>query len=179
MIGTVNFLKPLIGSEKTLLISCFECFLDSQITADPNILNQTSLANLSYSHDATHEEIIKYHLEVSGCTKVIIIGDTRCKAIDQLLKAPLSTRYMLGFQRKLKKILKNNHADLLAIPSRKRMLVETNVIDRCRTTLEFPCSKKKVAAKMLSIVGVVISSGTGGRIVFKNGIVLNNLTTMN
>ena len=177
--NAINFLKPLIGEEKTLVITCMECCYDLEEDGHGMVFRYTTLGNMLNPEDTTQQDSLRSFINFKGCSRIIVAGHHHCKALHYIRCELSSDSPIQNLQADLRTLFGNNHGSLMNGSARENMIVQLNVIDQCKRLLTYPFIKKRFEEGALSIFGVVINTKGDYRHVFTNGIAYNDMISLN
>jgi len=170
-------LKPLIGAEKTLVITCRECTWQMPEEFSGQVFTNASLGAALQRYDYWQQESLEYFVHVKGCTQVIVAGHVHCHVMDVVAKDPFFGR-MLHFN--LGAYFHDPDVQILSTALRDQVLLELNVIDQCKLLLEYAFLRDRVRTKRLRLKGVVMGNRPEQlKQVFYNNIPYNTVIALN
>jgi carbonic anhydrase len=170
-------LKPWIGHEKTLVITCHECQLDFSGETDEQVFIYTCLGGMLRKDDTLQQECISHYLDAMGCSQIVLVGHYECSVMNKILDGLFSPLPDNFFQYNIEALQKEYDGSLLRPAIKDRLLAELNVLEQVRLLLQFDFIKEKVQ-EGLNISGVMLQDGSA-REIFRNGLSFNNLLVSN
>jgi hypothetical protein len=172
-------LNPYIGSEKTLVISSsafeFEKYAEFQDKIYLHLLPGSRLLR----YDAQQREILQEYVEGKSCSQVIFVGSTDQKFIDEIETSDSLFSLKSALKFNLQPLLRARHEKAIDANIKLQMLIELNVINQCRLLMDYFFIKEKVEKNKLQVRGVVMEIDSDLKSIFHNGIVYNDLLTLN
>lgn len=175
------FLRPLIGNQKTLIITCQECAVDfEEEAAHRRVYLYSAPGNMLNKHDFMQQEIIRYYVETKACTQILLAGHRHCKVAHYLQDEMAADTPANALKFNLRPLLRHHHHKAIAPATRSRMLVELNLIQQGHVLMSYPFVQHLVEDHALQIIGLMTSDDDHDvRRIFHNGITFNHLIAMN
>jgi carbonic anhydrase len=174
------YLKSVIGTERTLVITCIECGLDIEHQySNGDVFQYTLLGNVLNPDDKLQGENIRDFVQFKRCTRIIVAGHHGCKALNYLRKILPENSLNSNVKEFLKVVYADNHGSLLNAKMAERMMVELNVIHQCNALVRMSGIGELVEDGRMSISGVVIDPSGNHKQVYTNGIGYNHFVSMN
>jgi hypothetical protein len=173
-------LKPYIGSEKTLVISSSSFGFEKHTEFQDKIFVHLIPGSRLFRYDPQQREILQEYVEGKFCSQLIFVGSKDLKLIDHIQTddSLYSLKSALTFN--LKPLLRANHEKAIAPAVKMQMLIEFNVINQCKLLMDYFFIKEKVENNKLQVKGVVTEIKSDQlKSIFRNGIVYNDLLTLN
>ena len=171
-------LKPLIGREKTLVITCRKCgesaFPMKQIGP---VVTYYCPGGMLHRHDYVEQKAIRCILEKEECSQLIVMGHYHCPEMRNVLEN-YSDTFSPNAQYNLEALVRHNELpDALAMD---RMLTERNVMDQLKFLKDYYFIKKRLEDHSLTLIGVLADpEAYTVKEIFRNGIHYNDLITSN
>lgn len=172
-------IDTVIGKERTLVITCLECFLDIDKRGEQSVFRYTALGTILNLEDPSVRETILGFIEFEKCSRIIIVGHYGCLAIDYLLKpkSPDSLSYRTS---NIMRTLNHDYqGNLVCREIRNRLLVDVNVIRQCEALKEIPEIQNTTYGRCVNITGLVVETNGSFREVYSNGMIYNDLVSLN
>lgn len=169
----------MVGEEKTLIIACGEYGLSKLIRFTDNIFLYALPESMLHNHDPLEKGQIQSYVECVGCKQLVIVGGSGHQHLIQRLvtnKSNMSPAAALKFNMKV--FLRNQDKEILSEPLRDQMLVELHIINQCSMLMDYYFIRERVDNSQLQIKGFVIAD-TELIPIFHNGIIYNNIISMN
>lgn len=173
-------LKPYIGSEKTLVISSSEFGIEKYEEFQDKIFVHFVPGSRLLRYDSDQRELLQEHIEKKSCSQLIFVG-----SMDPALMARLqnddsvcSLNSAVTFN--MKPLLRAKHDKAIDPGIKTQILIELNTISQCKLLLDYFFIRERVEKNKLQVKGLVTEFGTDRlKSVFQNGIVYNDLLTLN
>jgi len=173
-------LKPYIGSERTLVISSssfgFEKYEELQDKIFVHLLPGSRLLR----YDRQQREMLQEHIERKFCSQLIFVGSKDQQLMDQIQTDDSLHSLKSALTFNLKPMLRAKHEKAIDPAVKIQMLIEFNVINQCKLLMDYFFIKEKVESNKLQVKGVVTELKSDQlKSIFRNGIVYNDLLTLN
>jgi carbonic anhydrase len=176
---TLNLLKPIIGEEKTLVITCLECCYDLEQNGHGQVFRYTTLGNMINPRDTHEQDNLRGFVDFKKCTRIIVAGHHDCKALQYIRCDLKSDSPIANLQDNLRTLYGNNHASMLMSPLKETLVIELNVIEQCKCLLSYGFIRERFERGELSIVGIILKADGDVKTIFKNGIGYNDPISLN
>lgn len=170
----------MFGEQKTLIIACGEYGLSKHIQFDDRIFIYALPESMFHNHDPFEKGHIQHYVESVGCRQVVIVGSMHEELIRRLVtnESNLSPAAALKFN--LKAFLRNQDKEILSEALRDQMLLELHIISQCSLLMDYYFIRERVETSRLQIRGLVIDPMEEAlKPIFRNGIIYNNIISMN
>ena len=175
-----EYIRSLIGDQRSLVITCLECCFDIEQRGDGNAFRYTALANALNPEDQLQREALRAFVEFKACSQIIVAGHYDCHALDYILNEKHTGSPIKSIQPQLHLLASNNYVCHLQARARKDAVVELNVIHQCKTLIAMFDFSKRIDAGTLTIRGVVIDQRRkSNKQIFNNGFSYNHLISAN
>ena len=174
------YLKSVIGTERTLVITCVECGLDIENQySNGEVFQYTLLGNVLNPADKLQCENILNFVQFKRCSRIVVAGHHGCKALNYLRKLLPENSLNSNVKEFLKVVYTDNHGNLLNASMADRMMVELNVIHQCNALLRMTGIRELVEDGRMSISGLVIDPSGHHKQVYTNGLGYNHFVSVN
>jgi hypothetical protein len=173
-------IKPFIGLEKTLLITCQDFIIEDFASFGNKVFVHFTPESKLLQHDLQSQEILKHYIEIIGCTQIIVIGYMNEAIINNILDDHSLHSPQAALKFNLEVFLKNRRHLILNRTKRNQILMELSVIAQCKVLMDFYFIRPRTEKKWLRLRGVVFGSETSPhKSIFFNGIIYNDMLSMN
>jgi hypothetical protein len=171
-------LMTVIGVDKTLIIACGKYAMREYIALSDAVAFYFLSGNMLKVHDSGEKGELQAVIECSGCTQIVFLG-----LLDESMQTRLRRHVSLHSLRaglRFETPLLPRNTDVLATHTRDQVLLEQHVSSQCSSLMEYHFIRERVAMGQLRVRGIVgTPEGENHRTVFKNGILYNDLVSMN
>ena len=173
-------LKPYVGLERTLVISCLEFEIEKYFDLGEHTFVHFVPGSRLFRHDPQQLEVLQFYVERKLCSQLIFVG----AADHQFMESIQSGKALHDLQATIKfdltKLLKRPHDAILDCDTEMKMLIELNVIHQCKLLMDYFFIKKRVEKNILQVKGVVTEEHTDQlKPIFQNGVAYNDITALN
>lgn len=171
-------LKPFFGCEKTLVITCHECFQQNKY--EGQVFCYQCLGNMLRKNDTLQQEYIRYYLDVKGCSQIILAGHYNCHVIQKMLSKTMDGSLVMALEYNMDALLEENARAGVQSSVKNKMMIEVNVIEQLKLLMSYGFVYDKVTSGILKVIGLVLDDQQNfTREIFRNGIAFNNLVVSN
>jgi hypothetical protein len=173
-------LKPYLGSEKTLVISSSYFAFEKHEKLHDKIFVHLLPGSRLLRYDPQQREMLEEHIEAKLCSQLIFVGSKDQQLMDQIQADDSLNSLKSAFKFNLKPLLRAKHEKAIDPAVKMQMLIEFNVINQCKLLMDYFFIKEKVENNKLQVKGVVTELKSDQlKSIFRNGIVYNDLLTLN
>jgi hypothetical protein len=131
-------------------------------------------------YDPQQREILQHLIEGKSCSQVIFVGAKDQKLMDQIQSDDSLHSLKASLTFNLKPLLRSKQEKAINPAVKMQMLIEFNVINQCKLLMDYFFIKEKVENNKMRVKGVVTQLKSDQlKSIFRNGIVYNDLLTLN
>lgn len=175
----LSTLMTLIGFKKTLIIVCGEDQFNESVELNDRIYIYFLSENVLHQHDNLEKGRIQYYIENKKCTQIIFLGTLQKHLTESFEQdeAYSELRSILKFN--LSVFLRNKSKAILSSPIRDQLLTEQHIIAQCNMLMDYYFIKNRVKNKQLNVMGLITNRKDEFKGIFCNGIIYNDIISMN
>lgn len=171
---------PLIGTERTVLITGMEFDIADSLDFNENIFFHFAKDSRLYRYDTQQQEMLRYYVEDKNCSQIIFLGSMDHTLIDRIKSdySIHSPQQALKFN--LQVLLRNHQGPIVSHAVKTQILIEMNVASQCKLLMDYYFVSARVEKKLLDIKGVVVDIlGDKLKPIFHNNILYNDILSSN
>jgi hypothetical protein len=168
-----------VGDEKTLLIVCGEYASSRPVEVNDSIFIYFLPENVLHQHDYDQKGRIQHLIESKQCTQVIFLGTLERNLIESFEQDAVYNELRSILKFNLSIFLRDQSEAILSSPLRDQLLTEQHVIAQCSLLMDFYFIKDRVNNRQLTVIGLISDKADQFKRIFCNGIIYNDIISMN
>lgn len=173
-------LKPHIGSERTLIITGGDHNDEREGTSNSGVFVFTTPQGMLFRYDPQQHETLLHHVCEKECSQIIYVAPTQRSFLEHLENKDSPGSLHRAVKYHLDVLLREHTDSPIPYSIRQQILLELYAIEQCKLLMEYFFIRKKIDQRDLKLKGLVVQLNSEQlKTIFFNGIVYNNLLTMN
>ena len=177
--NSIGNLIATVGDEKTLLIVCGEFAPNRSLEVSDSIFIYFLPENMLHQHDYYEKGRIQHLIDSKQCTQVIFLGTLERNLIESFEQDAVYNELRSILKFNLSIFLRNQAEAIISSPLRDQLLTEQHVIAQCSMLMDFYFIKDRVNQKQLTVIGLITDRTDQFKRIFCNGIIYNDIISMN
>ena len=178
--NTTQNLMGYIGTNRTLVIAGPGWEVETSASFEDQIFVHVSHEGRLRRYDPEHNAMLKHYIEGKRCSQVIFVGSKHPALIARIAEDESAHSASTALKFNLSVLLRDKCNGIINPHIYKQMLAELDVIIQCRMLLDHFFIKSAIDKNKLLLRGLITDiNGVHFKSVFHNGIVYNDILTLN